>query len=686
MAELASTAYNTMPPSYMYPKFPGGSSFLTNTLYTNSVGNTPYLYKLIHQNHDLQIWKPFHQNGSTPDLAPVLIVGRGSGSVADYLLDGQLFFDYTTGTTTAKRNFDHRLHNKIQDIQHVVYGDPSIATSPKYFIGHSLSGAYMSRAFHYFTKTASIPDTNAGNRCYMFNPYILIDDDYNDIIDDCKTDAAYKAQYITHMVDADVASCLFSSHGFGTINIWPKKYDLLTEGYFAYMGVFNEYIKQGFNYLHSGNHSIMNFASNVMVAEAMESVPKLQQNVLRSIGTKLHEWDITLDEATVTDSQLFLDSASGAPGGVQNMMTQFNYPSNDHPAQYFNVVVTSNYTEGEKEAGLEHLYDWSPTPLDVVNTRRLWFSKAYRVTNVHYGDVHYCLFFQRSAIVHNEFYVGELSTIPSTNIYPTTEFVKMNNSHVLHLPFDLLTESRANLKALVAQPWGADHRDRATWILQNQVSTRDNRPRRSTALDYYHEYIHPIISTDTSVFANFTLSTINTDNTRGSAGYEFYLTQTYTAQTRGVELTSFVPSAWTGWTIDTDLNPPDEQVFKITNTSYGNHVVKIESTLPAASLGVFGQALDVNNPLDDNTLTHPAHSYTWFQLTDAQPVFDATGTPINTTTQFTALLRAANKSGDTVYYKFIESSSSANNGTAGWYGSFNYSTKATASRIIFKKL
>ena len=60
-----------MPPDYMYPYFPGGSSFLTNTLYTNSVGNTPILYKLIHSNHDLQIWRPITQQGSTLDTGPV---------------------------------------------------------------------------------------------------------------------------------------------------------------------------------------------------------------------------------------------------------------------------------------------------------------------------------------------------------------------------------------------------------------------------------------------------------------------------------------------------------------------------------------------------------------------------------------------------------------------------------------
>lgn len=207
--------------------------------------------------------------------------------------------------------------------------------------------------------------------------------------------------------------------------------------------------------------------------------------------------------------------------------------------------------------------------------------------------------------------------------------------------------------------------------LADSDPTHQHGPRRAIQPELYD-----ILPQD-GTSQNYTIKFVNTDNTRGSAGETFTVSQTYTTQTRAVEMVnSFVPSAWTGWTIDPDTTAPDEQVFTVSSLSYLNNLVSIVSTLPSASNGVFGQALDTNNPLDTNVLTHPAHSFAWFQITDFTYV---------SATSFTCKLRSANKATNP-YYKFVEPASSANDGTTGWYGSMFWSNQADAVTLTFDKI
>lgn len=207
--------------------------------------------------------------------------------------------------------------------------------------------------------------------------------------------------------------------------------------------------------------------------------------------------------------------------------------------------------------------------------------------------------------------------------------------------------------------------------LADNDPTHRHGPRRAIQPELYD--IVPEVSTS----QNYTIKFVNTDNTYGSAGETFTVTQTWHPQTYAVEMVnSFVASAWSGWTVDPDTTAPDEQVFTVSSLSYLNNLVSIACTLPGASQGVFGQALDSTNPLDTNTLTPPAHSYAWFQITDFTYV---------SATSFTCKLRSANKATNP-YYKFAEAAASANNGTAGWYGNMVWSNQANATTLRFDKV
>lgn len=584
----------------MYPQFPTGSSFLNNTLYHNSVTLEPYLYKLVHNHHGLQIWKPLQKLGNTADLAPVYIVARGSHTIADWLLDAGIFLDYTTGLTTAKREFDTRLHYKIYDILHHVYSDDDMKNLPKVFIGHSLAGAEACRLFHYFEKTHEGADAHANSKCIMFNPYILVDDDYNDIIDDCKTSSTYRDKFITHMVDADVASALFSSHGFGQIHIWPKKYSLYNDGYYSDLTEWKTFLQSGASYLHTGNHSITNFAANPMPAEAMESLPTSLQNEIKTIGSKLKTFNIIDNEGNETQDQMFMVTQTPLQGGIRQPIEQFDFPHTGHPAHYFNVLISRNYTSDEINASVERMYDWSPTPdYPWANTRRKWFSPLYRITNQDLGDKHYCLLHRRSTTSDYLYYIGEaIQPLPTTNTYPTFHFVKMNNSGILSLPYDLLQDTRTQFKTNIAsQTLQADHKDRMTWILDQRFGApAENRPRRNTALSYTHANsfidIFPLDET-----SQFKMEYISPNDSRT---YQYVTADSDFPY--GIDLVSYVEATWNGWGgIESlpDTATPSEMIYDL---SYqGGDIWKITGT-DTPTAGVFGKRFQPSytNPLDQD--------------------------------------------------------------------------------------
>ncbi|MDB4344965.1 hypothetical protein OAA16_00945 [Candidatus Pelagibacter sp.] len=617
----------------------------------------------------LQLYLPLTQQNS-----PIVFSITGTDSMFSAIAPISLLFSYVGlplfGGFSTYTNEYNLIRNKVYELLGgLIANDATQNTREIVFTGHSM-GAYTSFKLYKALHEGQTYRARLGG-VKAFCPFVWNDDITHDMRELCET-AQTRGEIEIFAIKDDYASALLKvqDHAFGTIS-W---YD--GDGSLDYTDVtaFSQ-ITQAI-YKANVNHTIDYFSPTDPV-NVRSSVPKQDYGNSRSIkSVKQQDVPLIWGAGTATALTLFTPLAETASA-------YFNVP---HSVGSLLADATS-----DTQFGFNVLY------AQTYRNKYFYYDEGGQryvslLTNlVSHSNQQYIqyLYFERVSVTNgNQDYVIYTWNGANKSYYK----LKQNGSFsaLLGLPdyedgggtsHTVTRSEKAGSGVTQADRVTAEGLDQDNWLRFkfHIVPAIDSAygPRRSVSDITVPHNLYNVVSPTLTDTANFTIKFVNTDNTQGSSGEIFHVTQTYTAQTRAVNFSpSFVQSAWTGWQIDPDFNPPDESVFSVQALSYYNNLVKISCTLPSASLGVFGQALETGNPLDDNTLTHPAHSFTWFQITDFTYV---------SATQFTCKLRSANKATNP-YHKFLEPASSANDGVTGWYGELNWSNQADALTYIFDKL
>lgn len=645
--------------------------------YINTDG-TNVLYEYVATGLDhLQLYLPITQQTS-----PIVFAITGTDTIFDAIKPLGFLLDYVGlpsfgGFSIYEAEYQEIKTKVLQLLGGLIANDVGQNTREIIFTSHSM-GCYTSFRLYsemvvQHTYTARLKGVKA------FCPFIWNDDICVDMRSLCAV-AQIQSEIEIFAIKDDYSSALFKTpeHVFGTI----KWYDGDGSLDYADVNVFSQITMAA--YATNANHTIDNFSPTDPV-NVQSSLPKADYGASKSINTKK---EALLTEAGFGQTNLALllysddvDTA-GIKFDIPNVATtddQFGFSVN-YDTTYHNKYFYYNYSGNRYVSLLTELQAHNPLNAQgqPIYKPAVYFQKYTETLG---GTQNYLMYdydgTNKQFIKLKQGLFADL-LLPSNRVGGQTYNFQYTERQTNLISYEDVFGTTGIAQGAAGYKAAATGDSLERFLFHIVPAIDNTHSQRRTITNYTEPYdLYDILPNDGTTTQNYKISFVNPDNTYGSAGQTFYITQTYTAQTRGVNFSpSFVQSAWTGWQVDPDFNPPDESVFTVQALSYNNNIVSIVSTLPSASLGVFGQALDTNNPLDTNVLTFPAHSFAWFQITDFTYV---------SATRFTCKLKHANKATDP-YHKFYEPSSSANDGTTGWYGEMRWSNQTDALTYTFDKL
>jgi len=435
-AEMASDAYESI--DYHRIAYSGDESNYPEMFHNNQI----VLYKRIDDKTytDLKIWCPI-----TPlsNLNPPIIIafkGTEIGDPTQALIDLSLFGNWALGISQYT-DFRTDLQNKITYIQNTVYtsGNAHYDTRPKVFTAHFLGCAYATKSYHHFF----VNYLSTTNHLYQFNPYILIDSLYHDIVDLSRTNQQFKFSIDSFITATDPVSLSFKRNGYGTIYIYPDIFSGVSVIYDD-----DDTLKASIlstnpltAYTNHSNHTINLWTTHGRPLEFRETLYELSLLTNTAIETN-NQYNVVMSDESVQAKNLYLRL------NEPNLIQEVNYPERSSSQDKYQMIIDYAYNSGHiaDNPFTEDFYSVNYQPANNDNDRLRFFSPVYVVLNQIANSYNYFFFHKvdiRDTITYlNQFYISHINYFPP---YSRT-YYRVNYDGVINIPNQHLLISMEGLE------------------------------------------------------------------------------------------------------------------------------------------------------------------------------------------------------------------------------------------------
>ncbi len=243
---------------------------------------------------------------------PIYVIFRGTNSIWDIFKDVNLLYNYTTNDSLDMTNFNAKVSAISSYLVNQIFNSYS---ENVVFISHSLGCKIALDVMHGFKGNTQYIDRIKHN--VMFNPFILIDDVYNDCL---ISPTDFQAKIESYIIDGDFASIIYKNHPIGFNNIFGN---IVQES--SWITEIQNLTRP--QYLNIANHSLNAFTNGVLITPATIHYEPIQ-SAERQIAS-LRTYSLTnYDEALTQENIYLMKEPSNTEWSVGNINIDSNHIEN----------------------------------------------------------------------------------------------------------------------------------------------------------------------------------------------------------------------------------------------------------------------------------------------------------------------------------------------------------------------